>query len=50
MILNIIPEAENEITIEQTKEEIMPLSPAKIPDYPESKPKVVTYAAKTIII
>ena len=40
-------EAEKEVTIEQTKEEIIPLSPTKVPDYSESKSKVVVYAAKT---
>ena len=42
-------EAENKVTIEQTKEERMPLSPIKIPDYSESKPQVMVYAATTSI-
>jgi len=38
-------EAEKGVAIEQTKEEIIPLSPTKVPDYSESKSKVVAYVA-----
>jgi hypothetical protein len=41
-------EEENEITVEQTTEKIIPLFPETIQDYSKPKPKVAAYAAASM--